>query len=150
MSSLLVPDCYKFIVGLSRTNCQCYDIPADAAETLSGLYIDELESLSFVSSIVNCENGGDVWEQMERARQISVTTFQGDTNALISTHYKLRRNNFYGAIGRAVSKTVMNQTAGEWYGVRFFCANVKSGYLVIIQIFLFYPFPIHLYRLNSH
>ena len=90
MSSLLVPDCYQYIVGLSRTNCECYDIPSDASESLSGLYIDELDSLSVISSIKDCENNNDVFNMMENARQIAVTTFQADTNALMMKHFKLR------------------------------------------------------------
>lgn len=134
MSSILVPDCYQYIVGLSRTNCECYDIPFDASESLSGLYIDELESLSSIQSITNCENGGDIWEQMERSRQIAVTTFQADTNALIMKGFKLRRQNYSGGIGRAITKSTLNQIAGQWYGVRFYCANVKSGYMTIKNI----------------
>lgn len=134
MSSLLVPDCFEYIIGLSRTNCECYTIPADASESLSGLYLDELESLAVINSIKDCENGNDVWNQMEVARQIAITTFQGDTNALMMKNFKLRRNNFFGVIGRAVAKNVMTQTIGQWYGMRIYCANVKSGVMHIKNI----------------
>jgi len=131
MSSLLIPDCYQYIVGLSRTECECYTPPADADESLSGLYIDELESLSAINSSINCENGAEVFAQIEKARQIAITTFQGETNALIMRNFKLRKQNYYGVIGRAIAKAPMTQAAGQWYGVRMFCANVKSGVLVI-------------------
>jgi hypothetical protein len=134
MSSILVPDCYQFIVGLSRTNCDCFDIPADAEESLSGLYIDELESLQFIQTIQNC-NFADLWTQMERARQIAVTTFQADTNALLMKGFKLKRQNFSGSIGRAIINTAaLNQTVGQYYGMRIFCENVKSGVLVLKNI----------------
>ena len=132
--SIVVPECYEYIVGLSRTNCECYDPPADAETSLSGLYIDELESLAGVLSSVNCENGADVFEQLARSRQIAITTFQADTNALMMKGFKLKRQNYYGSIGRAVSKKNLTQTAGEYYGVRMYCANVKSGILQINAI----------------
>jgi len=112
MSSLLVPDCYEYIVGLSRTTCECYTPPADADESMSGLYIDELESLSAINSSINCENGAEVFAQIEKARQIAITTFQGETNALLMRNFRLRRQNFYGVIGRAIAKNVMTQTVG--------------------------------------
>ena len=130
MSSILVPDCYQYIVGLSRTNCNCYDIPEDASESLSGLYIDELESLQFIQSIQNC-NFPDLWEQMERARQIAVTTFQADTNAMLMKGYKLKRQGFIGSVGSATVTGTMKQVIGELYGVRIFCENIKSGVLVV-------------------
>jgi len=134
MSSVLIPTCYEYIIGLSRTNCKCYTIPDDASESLSGLYLDELESLNFISAITNCENNGDVWEQMERSRQIAVTMFRGDVNALMMNHFVLRRQNFSGGIGRAVVKNTLTQVAGQWYGMRIWCENVKSGYMLIKNI----------------
>lgn len=132
--SVIIPDCYESIIGLSRTNCDCYDIPSDASESLSGLYIDELESLAIINSIKDCENNNDVFEQMAKARALAIISFQGDTNALMMQSFKLRRNNFSGAIGRAVYKGVVSQTTGQYYGVRMLCSNIKSGVLQIKNI----------------
>lgn len=132
--SVIVPDCYQYIVGISRTNCNCYDIPDDASTSLSGLYIDELESLAQISASLTCENNNDVWEQFEKSRQIAITTFQADTNALLMKGFKLRRQPFSGAIGRALAKINVASVSGEYYGVRMYCANVKSGVLVIKNI----------------
>ena len=134
MSVVIVPDCYENIVGLSRTNCECYEIPSDAETSLSGLYIDELTSLSFISAINDCENNNDVWEQLAKSRQIAIATFQADVNALLMKHHRLRRANFKGSIGRAIAKNNITQTTGEYYGVRIYCANVKSGYIKINRI----------------
>lgn len=134
MSAILIPDCYNYIIGLSRTNCECYTIPADASTSLSGLYLDELESLAVIQAIADCDNNSDVWTQMERARQIAITMFQADTNALMMKNFKLRRQNFSGGIGRAVTKGLNSQTMGSWYGVRMMCQNIKSGVLHIKNI----------------
>jgi len=134
MSVVVFPDCYEYIVGLSRTNCECYDIPGDAETSLSGLYIDELTGLAFLKAITDCENNADVFNLIDRARQVAVTNFQADTNALLMKSHKLRRQNYKGAIGRAISKNNPSLTTGQYYGIRIYCANVKSGVLRLTSI----------------
>ena len=90
--------------------------------------------LKAVSSIADCENNNDVWEQLARSRQIGITQFQADTNALLMKAYRLRRQNFKGSIGRGIAKNTITQNTGEYYGVRMFCSNVKSGILQINSI----------------
>lgn len=131
--SITVPDCYESIVGLSRTNCECYTVPDDAADSLSGLYIDELIGLSFIQSMTDCDNGNDLFANIEKARDNAITSFQADTNALLLQSFKMRRNPFYGGIGR-VSTVTTSLTVGNYLGVRMYCNNVKSGVLYIKQI----------------
>lgn len=133
--SLSVPECYESIVGLTRTDCECYEnLPDYAADSLSGLYIDELIGLSFIQSLTNCDNGNDLFLNIEKARDNAITTFQADTNALLLQNFKVRRNPFYGGIGRAVSNNNVSLNTGEYLGVRMYCDNVKSGVLYIKSI----------------
>jgi len=132
MSAL--PNCYEDIIGLSRTTCECYDIPADASTSLSGLYIDELASLICLQSITDCEMGTDVFEQFRKARDLAIISFQADTNALLMQHNRLIRNNYKGAIGRGIAKNNITPTVGSYYGMRIWCNNIKSGYLTISSI----------------
>lgn len=132
--SIIINDCYSSIVGLSRTLCQCYDIPSDASDSLSGLYIDELESLSAINSIVNCDNNQDLFEQLYRARESAIISFQADVNALMMQTFKLKRDTYKGGIGRATSKQNINQITGNYYGIRIYCDNVRSGMLHIKSI----------------
>lgn len=122
----IINDCYDYIIGLTQSNCDCYDIPADAGTSLSGLFITDMASLAWIETLTNCE-AGDLWTQMERSRDLAVTTFQADTNAKLMQGFKLKRLNFVGTIGRGVTKGVVTQTIGKYYGVRWHCANVKSG-----------------------
>ena len=133
--SISIPDCYESIVGLTRTDCACYEnIPDYAADSLSGLYIDELVGLSFIQSITDCDNGNDMFLNIEKARDNAIMAFQADTNALLLQNFKVRRNPFYGGIGRAVSNNTVTLNTGEYLGVRFYCDNVKSGVLLIKNI----------------
>lgn len=132
MSAL--PNCYEDIIGLSRTTCDCYDIPSDASTSLSGLYIDELASLNSLQAITDCETGTDVFEQLRKARDLAIISFQADTNALLMQTNKLRRNNYKGAIGRGVAKNTISPTIGQYYGIRLWCNNIKSGVLHLTSI----------------
>lgn len=133
--SVSIPECYNSIIGLTRTDCECYGvIPDDAADSLSGLYIDELVGLSFIQSMTDCDNGNDLFQNMVKARDNAITSFQADTNALLLENFKMKRNPFKGGIGRAVSNNNVSLTTGNYLGVRMYCDNVKSGVLYIKSI----------------
>ena len=82
-------DCYENIIGLSRTECTCYDDdkPADFDTSESGLYLDELEPLDQLEGLDNCEKGS-VWEAMEKARENAVRFFIQDTNSKLLQTYQ--------------------------------------------------------------
>lgn len=132
--SIVIPECYESIIGLTRTDCECYTgMPDSAHDSLSGLYIDELVGMSFIQSAQNCDTWNDLFNAMAKARDNAIASFQADTNALILQNFKMRRNPFYGGIGRVVESNV-GLTAGNYLGVRFYCDNVKSGVLYIKSI----------------
>lgn len=132
--SIVIPECYESIIGLTRTDCECYTgMPDSAHDSLSGLYLDELVGMSFIQSMQNCDTGNDLFVSMARARDNAIQSFQADTNALILNNFKLRRNPFYGGIGRIIESNV-TLVSGNYLGVRFYCDNVKSGVLYIKSI----------------
>lgn len=133
--SIVIPDCYDNIIGLTRTDCECFaEMPNDASDSLSGLYIDELANMQFIQSMTDCTNGNDLYTNMKKARDNAIQMFQADTNALLQKNYRLRRNPFNGGIGRANSFSNVTLKTGNYYGVRMYCDNVKSGILYIKQI----------------
>lgn len=132
--SITVPECYKSIVGLTRTDCECYsDMPDSAADSLSGLYLDELVGLSFIQSMTNCDNGDDLFLNMEKARDNAITSFQADTNALLLQNFKMRRTPFQGGIGRVVGNKVP-LVDGNYHSVWMYCDSVRGGVLHIKSI----------------
>ena len=135
MSYVDIPECYQSIVGLTRSDCACYtDVPDSAADSLSGLYIDELVGLSFVQSMTNCDNGNELFLNIEKARDSAITAFQADTNALLLQNFKVKRTPFYGGIGRNVDNNNIKITDGSYLGARIYCNNIKSGVLYIKDI----------------
>ncbi|MCX6328204.1 MAG: hypothetical protein NTZ85_01635 [Bacteroidia bacterium] len=125
--------CWDYIIGLSRTECECYD----AVTTLrsdSGLYLDELVELRSVNGLLNCEHGTEIWDMMSNSRDEAVRIFIGDVNALLMRSYQLKRQPYYGAIGRVKYSADMSLTTGYYYGARIFCANIVSGNLIIKKI----------------
>jgi len=108
-------------------------MPDSAADSLSGLYIDELVGMSFIQSMTDCDNGNDLFVNMQKARDNAITAFQAETNALLLQNFKMRRNPFKGGIGRVVTNP-SNLANGNYLGVRMYCDNVKSGVLYIKSI----------------
>jgi len=134
MSTIEIPDCYESIIGLTRSDCECYvGMPDSAHDSLSGLYLDELVGLGFIQSMTNCDNGDDLWLNMGKAVDNAISVFQADTNALLLRNFRVRRNPFRGGIGRITSGNV-SLLIGNYLGVRFYCDNVKSGVLQIRSI----------------
>jgi hypothetical protein len=126
--------CYNLSIGLSRTECTCYDTykPVDYNTSLSGLYLDELEPLDKLIALNNCENTS-MWNAMDIARENSIMIFIAESNARMLKEYDLIRNTFKGGIGNA--KWYMNKPFIQNYGgVLFRSQNVKSGTLKINKI----------------
>ena len=132
--SVLPTDCYDNIIGLSRTECDCYEDPAPYNYSASGIFLDELEPLKKLNGLLNCESGLDLWLMLHRARQEAILQFIGDANAMLLKYNRLKRQPFYGAIGRV--KYTKNQvcTVGTHYGVRLYCADIVSGEMEIKKI----------------
>ena len=95
--------CYDYVIGLSRTECDCHDpktgYELDYNTSYSGLYLDEVHPLNNLTGLENCDNQ-DVWRIMSLARERAVNTFIADTNALISKYYQLKYRSYTGIIGR--------------------------------------------------
>jgi hypothetical protein len=133
MSTLSPLFCLDDLVGLSRTDCECYpDVPEE--EILSGLFIEDLVGLRGVSSLLNCEDGTDIWEYMAKARSLAITQFYTDFNALLMQHYKLRRLPYNGIIGKMVRGRYTRPVVGEIAMHRMFMADIVNGYFRVNKI----------------
>lgn len=128
--------CFDNIIGLSRTECECYNTgkPANYNTSLSGLYLDELYPLTAYNSQLNCEKGTDIWEALRRAREQAIIIFRADANALMLKDNQLIRTPFKGKIGRLKYTKEEVITTGDWVGIRMVCDNVVGGKLKIKNI----------------
>lgn len=126
--------CLTYAIGLSRTECACFDYPETATRSDSGLYLDELRPLSsvIVDQRTDCERG-NLNELMDKARESAIITFESELmNELLKT-YKLKRPVFSGEIGRRVWDDNLSLT-GTYAVLRMPVADVISGEIEITGI----------------
>ncbi len=129
-------DCYDYVIGLSRTQCDCHDpkvgFELDFNTSLSGLYLDEVHPLNNLAGLENCDNQ-DIWMIMSLARERAVMNFVADTNALIGKTFQLKYRPYTGVIGRVRHDKDMSLTK-TYAGVILRCNPIKSGEMVINAI----------------
>lgn len=147
----VINDCLNKIIGLSETNCTCFTdgIPPDAATSLSGLYLDQLEGLNLklADSIDDCEEGS-LWQILAKSRDNAIKDFRSDLMTALLQRHKYRRQPFTGQIGSAKfknSKTLTNTYAG----VQFYTDQIIGGTMEIKRIGLLFDavrtFTIYVY-----
>jgi hypothetical protein len=125
--------CFDNIIGLSRTACTCYP-DNDFNESNSDLFLDELEGMSLkpFDSLTECDYG-DMWQRMNIARNNGILSFIKDANVEFLRKHELRRQPFYGSIGKNQFKR--NRVISTAYtGVRWYCADVVNGIIKINKI----------------
>ncbi len=124
--------CYDNIIGLSQTECECFEAPPEDYNTSeSGLYLDQLTPLNNIKGLEDCSTSSDMWVLMANARDEAIKTFVSDTNALLSKHYAVKRKSYKGAIGRDKHKGLIENPQYTYLGMRIRAANILSGILVI-------------------
>lgn len=129
-------DCLTTIIGLSQTNCECFDDnkQADANVSDSGIFLDEIEglTLNMTEAAAECETGS-MWDILSKARANSATYFKSDLMAALAQKYKQKRHPFTGAVGSSKFKNSITLT-GSYGGVRIYCANIISGVMTINRV----------------
>lgn len=72
--------CFEEVFGLSRTDCECFtsEMPLEASNSASGLYLDELPGLNLKKIFAAADCEADAWTIMERAREHGVRRIKED------------------------------------------------------------------------
>jgi len=130
-------DCLNHIIGLSQTDCNCFDTgkPADFNTSTSGYFLDELEgiNLTMADCLDDCTDGS-LWELMESSRTIACNTFQSELLAFIQSDANLTRKPFKGLIGER-GWTSSLPKLGDYHGIRIKpCVEIKGAYVYISEI----------------
>ena len=94
----MLEDCLRNLVGLSRSDCSCFesDRPADFNTSYSSLYISDGLSLTVTDSAADCEQGG-VWDILSTSRDRAINEFTMDYLHGIETRYGDRYTPFYSS-----------------------------------------------------
>lgn len=134
--SVIVPNnCLEGVVGLSRTACPCYDVPAN--ESKSELYLDELDGLNLatIKAGSNCEDGS-IWDMMNKAMQSAIFDVSADLHAEVSKYYKVSKEPWQGVIGRDSASGT--EAISNYAGMKILCAPIKGGILKVKRIASFF------------
>lgn len=131
MSIALKTDCFDDVFGLSRTECDCFDVPTNISKT--GLFLAEIEGLNLqiIDGASDCEDG-DLWDLMKRAREQAIIAFKTDYSAQISTQWKQKLIPFKGEIGRREFNS--DYPIKAFAGQSYVFAPIKNGVFVIKRI----------------
>ena len=117
--------CLNNIIGLSETNCACFDDgePVDYNSSLSGFYLDNDFGLTldFTNSASDCARGG-VWDILESSRKQAINKFLKDYAFALNTMKKYRFQDVEGEIGsRKFNGTYTNSKNFVGYRIRPYC-----------------------------
>jgi hypothetical protein len=132
--SAAIDTCFNNIIGLSRTDCDCFTagMPSDASESKSGIYLDELEglNLNMVSSAADCEG---LWQMMEAAREEAIRQTRADLLACITAGARIKRQPYHGIMGEYLEARNL-MTSGVFNAAVIQFAAIAGGYFKIKRI----------------
>lgn len=122
--------CLVNIIGLSRSECPCFNSnkPEDAELSKSDIYLDELQGidLKLIGSDIECGDDSSVWGKMEKAIEIAKVTFRTDVLSSITEFYSSRRKPFSGKIGE-IRKRQVNISLYNFQGLVIQGCNIKGA-----------------------
>lgn len=130
--------CLKFIIGLSRVDCNCFQAgrPTDFQTSFSGFYLDDpKDGVSLLNSIElasDCGEGG-IWEMMQKARTIALDTLENDLLSAFSEAQRAKIPSFSGDIGERNFGASLLLTE-QVVGVQLEAVNLKGAVLTLEEI----------------
>lgn len=129
-------ECLENVIGLSRTNCECFTDESQYNESESGFYIDELEGLNIttIDKSQDCATG-EIWDFLSKARTNAINDFKTDMMSAIAMNYKTSMKTFDGIIGKARwdGSRSPNYTLS---GLKIMPIPARKGILTIKKLYL--------------
>lgn len=131
-------DCLKTVVGLSPTNCECWEDgkPVDFNDSLSGLYVSDLVPVKFANSAKDCERG-NVWDILTRSRDLAIQSFLMELQGMVSTFKQDRFIPFQGNVGQQRfngSQVLVGSSTHT--GIKFLPRQIRGGSIIVNSISL--------------
>lgn len=131
MSLTVREDCLNDIIGLSRSECACTNVPTNTS--LSGKYLDEVEGLQLqmMNEAADCDAGG-LWDLMRKARERAILDTKTHLSSRIIELHKVSRKPFNGVIGE--QKHTSTLPISGYAGQRYVMLNIPAGLWRINQV----------------
>jgi hypothetical protein len=141
MSIVFNDSCFGQIIGITRSECDCRDIPEEATVSDSDLYLFDLPGLheSMIDALEDCDNAPSVFESAATAINEAVSTIKTDLLSCLRSNLRLKvaRPAFDGEIGdNKKAKTLINLNYA-YHGMKMQVADVRGGYMIIKRIGIF-------------
>ena len=132
-------DCLRNVIGLSDTNCNCWDSdkPVDFATlnaSNSGLYLSQPDTIpvKITNTAADCEQGG-VWDMLVTARDRGIKDVVAMFIELVQARLAETRTTFQDYVGTS-SKNSFVIPSFDYQGIYFRPYYIKGGALVIDKV----------------
>ncbi|WP_179022052.1 hypothetical protein [Winogradskyella forsetii] len=132
-------ECFEGLIGLSQSDCECYEVDAALKESSLGLFVDDLEGID-MQLIKNALPCGDEFEtNFNKLYNSAVNFYESDLQVAISENYRQRYSPYIGRIGEHKYDKPLN--ASTLMGLKLDTNNVDSASIVVSSASLFFDSP---------
>lgn len=134
-------ECLEFIIGLSTTDCACFDAdkPVNFDRSDSGLHLGDIDDLplDYAKAAEDCDSG-NLWEMLDDARKKGITEMKAALMQSITSKVKLTRQPWSGIVADVLKfgKDVTLDT--NYASFSFICADSVSGFIRLRRIGLLF------------
>lgn len=122
-------ECYNNVIGITAQDCACQSPdtrPEDYDESLSGLFLDELTSISGMLTAGECDK--DMWALLAEAIKNGTDQFIKDTNLMLTRSFDRKRKDLKSQIIGQVKARSYYTAQKNYAVVRYACAPIRGGY----------------------
>lgn len=130
-------DCFEGLIGLSQSECDCYDGEIiDGRKSSLGLYVDEHEGidLELIQSSIGC--GDTLLKVFDRLYDNAVNFFESDLQVAISQNFKQRYSPYIGRIAEKTFTKPLDQHVLS--GLMLETKNIDSASIVVKSLSLYF------------
>ncbi len=106
--------CFDSVIGLTRNECQCYtDLPADAADSASELWLDELPGLDLEKLFKAASCGNTAGQMMSKARDEGLKSTRDELLRYVTSNTTRTRPELIGRSGGVGSQIGDDQKSSK-------------------------------------
>ena len=126
--------CFENVIGLSRTDCECFGTPPEGFDvSASGVFLDEASGLNLKKVFAAAECSEDGWDILTKAREAGLRRMKSEVIQAVMMATKANRPVGRSIIGKEKgSKTIKLDKAYHGLDVKF--ANHVGGRAIIKRI----------------
>ncbi|MGG5486259.1 hypothetical protein [Gaetbulibacter sp. PBL-D1] len=128
--------CYENLVGLSRTECDCYEVDEALTKSTQGLWLDELEGIDMevIKNALKC--GEELSDNFEKIYNNAINFLESELQVEISNHYQQKHKAYVGRIGeRKFSQTLATST---YSGLKLDTKHIEGASIIVKKVMLYF------------